>query len=237
MRVILMMVTKDEASRYLSAMLEWNEQFVDEVVVYDDCSQDDTPLIVEQRGHNVITRGSGVPTFIANEGMFRQAAWTWMESVAKPENADWILTLDADEFLVLNSGDLMAEIALAEEHAADAVACRIPEIFAASGDTLYRRVDGWWDQITGTRLVRWDPTKRFAHKAMASGSVPEPIGDTYMSYNMNILHTGYLDQGDAKTKYDRYRSLPGHNMAHVKSILAPGRLEAWEGPVPFVQSP
>lgn len=230
-----MLVTKNEASRYLSAVLEWNRQYVNQICVYDDRSDDATRDVARSFDCDLRRRDLSDPSFMEDESMFRENAWRWMERAVKPEEGDWILALDADEFLVHPRGveGVHDAIEWANELGFDGLVCNIPEIVDAYGDTLYRRVDGFWDTIRDLRLVKWKPQGYFLDRKMACGSVPTNITSPAMSSEMHILHVGHLDPKDRQAKYDRYKDLPGHNPTHVASILQPGRVEKWEGVIPF----
>lgn len=235
MRIITTMVVKNEADRYLGACLVWAKTFSDEIAVYDDQSTDDTVDVCINLGALTAVRPNDVPSFLEHEGRFREEAWRWMESATEPQVGDWILSLDADELLVDQRGELRGiqdDIQAAASFNADVIAYNIPEIFAGAGGTLYRRVDGYWGSITGARLAAWRPGAKFADRQMASGSLPVG-GPQFLSSDANILHLGYLDAQDRRAKHDRYIALPGHSSEHVESILAPGMLEAWDGPLPF----
>lgn len=235
MRIIAMVVAKNEAHRYLRPFLHWTATFTDAIYLYDDQSDDGTVAIAMSAGAFVGVRSDEVPSFVEHEGKFRQAAWEWMERVALPREGDWVICLDADEFLVAEGSEREAlEDAAASLNALGATALNmeIPEIFAEVTSGLYRRVDGFWGTITGVRYVAWREGGQFADKALGCGSVP-----TYAHVANGpgpwILHVGYLDPEDRQEKYDRYMALPGHASTHVQSILLPGTIELWTGPLPL----
>lgn len=231
-KIVAMMVVKNEADRYLSECLRWTKTFVDDIYIYDDQSTDDTIGVATLCGVWNTVRPKGVPSFLEHEGKFRQAAWDWMCEKADIQRGDWVFALDADEFYVDARGErdgLELDIAASTED--DAIHFEIPEIFAESPDALFQRVDGWWGSIQGTRLVRWNPNERFQERKLGCGSVPRPHRGI-MSHGY-ILHFGYLRQKDRLEKHQRYTAHLGHGNDHVKSILYPPTLEVWEGPLPF----
>lgn len=236
MRVITLMVARNEADRYLEPCLAWAETFSSDIVVYDDQSTDGTFQVCLDRGARTAVRPDGVPSFMEHEGRFREAAWRWMEKIAEPGDGDWVFCLDADEFYVDARGEaegIEEDIQEALALSATAIEHWVPEIFAEAENLLYRRVDGFWGEIYNPRLVKWRPGMSYADKRMASGSLPAGSGRPYRSLLGAILHVGYLDPADRRAKYDRYSGLPGHSSAHVESIIRPETLERWEGPLPF----
>lgn len=243
MKIHAMVVTKNEAGRYLEQMLRWTQTFTDGIYVYDDQSNDSTRDVAVANGIAVGERPDSVPSFLEDEGMFREAAWSWMESAAKPRDGDWVFVLDADEFFVAAAGERLAleeEIRGVTEKGGDGIFFDIPEIFAVAEGNLYQRVDGYWGTITGHRLIRYRPYSYFSKKGFASPAVPDAyIVGEYTRYaqswwksGCHVLHLGYAHPDDVKAKFDRYKAMPGHNPRHVNSIPMAGRLEIWEGRVP-----
>lgn len=234
MRIFAMVVAKNEADRYLGAFLEWTKTFVDEICLYDDQSTDDTVDRALAHGALVGVRPDDVPAFLEHEGQFRQAAWRWMETTVEPVGGDWIICLDVDEFLVDERGEREAleEAARWVPQLGNALTLKIVEMFDQTKDGLYRRVDGFWNDIIGVRFIEWTSGGEFPSGALACGSVPtyaHPVGGP----GPVILHMGYVDPLDRVAKHERYVSLPGHASSHVQSILRPGRVELWDGPLPF----
>lgn len=245
MSLYITCVTKNEADRYLKPFVAWCKTFAAAITIYDDQSTDDTAAIAEDLGAIVKVRPDGVPSFLEHEGLFREAAWRWTEQAVEPKEGDWFLSLDADEFYVDVRGEahgLVEDLSYAESMGAVRTYFKIPEIFAETPDSLYRRIDGYWDTINSCRAALWEPDMVFPDKVMASGSTPNHrlvggvaewvMGDNFQSRG-HILHLGYLEPADRKAKYERYSTLTGHSSAHVESILRPEVLEIWDGPLPF----
>lgn len=247
MRILGLMVTRNEAGRYLGPALTWAERFLDDLFVLDDQSDDGTAQVVADFGAMVAVRPNGVPSFIEHEGAFRQAAWDYMSHHMHLGPTDWVFSFDADEFLtsVDNSDigtNLRLDAAQAVENAkyADrgdrmlAVGFHVPEVFHAEEEQIAIRTDGYWDKIFQTRLVRWEPGQRFADKPMACGSVPErAIKGGLVSHRCKLLHFGYANPEDRIKKHQRYMNRPGHSTSHVASIVSQPKLRTWEGVNPL----
>lgn len=220
MRIYSYLVTKNEAGRYLKRALTSILDWTDGLVVYDDQSTDDTLEVVSDIGGiSTIVRPDDVPSFLENEGKFREAAWRAMEEVLEPQDGDWILTLDADEFLIANLADLRNELATATERGIQALWCHVHECWAVDGEDLMVRTDGYWGSITALRACVWQPDGDFADRTMGGGSVPSYARHVATAKSFEILHLGYLRQEDREAKYQRYRQKPGHNPRHIESIL------------------
>jgi glycosyltransferase involved in cell wall biosynthesis len=239
--IIGSMVVKNEEDRYLERCLAWNSRFVDKLFVYDDQSSDNTAGIAEQFG-TVVIRDNEVPSFIEHEGRFRQAAWLSMRSHMNPVPGDFILSFDADEFLVADTED----VRFAMDRSIDAmrpmhsgVLINFKEVFNITDDgTLMYRTDGFWNRINGSRLFRFLDDNEFRDASMGCGSEPlyvsrgkhlEAVG------GLRFLHFGYAKKEDRISKHKRYSSLAdsGHNDRHVASIVKPSQLSAWSGVIPL----
>lgn len=235
--IIGSMVVKNEEDRYLEKCLEWNTRFFDALFVYDDQSTDNTVEIAEKFG-TVVVRDDDVPSFIEHEGRFRQAAWRAMRSHMNPGSDDFILSFDADEFLVADSEDVRAAIdqsvnALRPMHSG--VLINFKEVFNIADDgTLMYRTDGFWNRINGSRLFRFVPDDAFRDVPMGCGSEPLYVSRGKHSEalgGLRFLHLGYAKKDDRIAKHKRYSSLAdsGHNNQHVASIVKHSQLSVWHG--------
>jgi glycosyltransferase involved in cell wall biosynthesis len=241
MRVVAYMPTKNEEHRYLHACLRELTQVVDEVVVYDDQSTDNTPDIAESYGCRVAVRPVTVPSFLQHEGRFRQAAYDFTTRFCEP--GDWIVAVDADEFVGHPEGgvkdNLYAACANANS-ASNAILIQKHEVFGFDEDgTPLVRVDGFWGQIIGTRLFRYLHGGVIADKAMGSGCEPTYVNNRPPERNNHgiyLLHYGYATGEDQVIKHERYSSLidHGHNDRHIQSIVQEPQLKRFEYPYPEV---
>lgn len=250
-RLLAYMVTRNERDRYLDACLAWATQFLDAIAVYDDRSDDETSDVAVKYGAHVQVRPDSVPSFLDHEGAFRQRAWRWFEEALEPEHGDWVLALDADEFLVADPDGVRATVELAGARAdaagSFAVMLPVPEVFDAEhlddSDCYTKprvRTDGFWGTIAGTRLFRYQAGGIFRNKAMGCGAEPTYVIDSAprapRQPGLSLLHLGYMDWWDRAAKHKRYTELldHGHSNSHVQSIVTVPTLEHWTGPWPEV---
>jgi Glycosyl transferase family 2 len=236
------LVMRNEASRYLEKCLQWMSPLFDGLFVYDDKSSDDSVEIARSFTDHVVVRKDS-PSFLEHEGMFRMESWRSFLSEMSPEFGDWVLSFDADEFLVsineTTEASLRYSVEGAKKKKCFSVMVDIPEIFKVEGSKHWRRTDGFWGQIRGTRLFEIKDRAEWTMKPMGCGSEP-----TYVShskpfpniYDLNLMHYGYAQPKDVKAKYDRYSKLlvHGHNDSHIASIIESPTLEVWRGPIPEV---
>lgn len=231
-RIIGHMVTYNEMDRYLTQALTWLRHLTDDhVYVHDDQSADDTYAYITDTGVPHSQRCNWEPAFADSESQFRQTAWRLMEEHFKPTTSDWILCVDADEFVVApKPEDTRGTLTDVIEQAAVAGAVTLPvhEVFGFDGDTPLLRVDGYWGAIVAHRLVRWRPGHLFKERTEGGGSIPTGWGlGGFEPDDLALLHLGYAREEDRRAKHARYRATGGHNPRHVASILEPPTLVRW----------
>lgn len=229
MNIFGSLVVKNEADRYLYDCVSWNSQFLDGLFVFDDQSTDDTVAICESLGAKVAVREDTVSSFLEHESNFRFAAWGEMEEAVNPGEGDWILSFDADEFLVSDFEDIRASlvraIQLAEQDGSLGIILKFHEIFGIEDSVFMERIDGFWGKVKGPRLFKYLPGRAaWSGKPMGSGSEPLYVTQgksSSQSFGLSFLHLGYAKMEDKIAKYERYTSLydHGHNDKHIQSII------------------
>jgi glycosyltransferase involved in cell wall biosynthesis len=240
-RIVMHMVVRNEASRYLKEVLDHHWPFIDDLLVYDDQSTDDTAEVADSWAGAVKVRPDDVPSFREDESAFRQAAWAWMSERGDLHHGDWVLCIDADEFLV---GDLpdpqrVRQILTDHQEAGLPVTFPVAEVFDQRADWLYVRTDGFWSSIMARRFVPWsEHDLDFVSRPEGGGSVPRGLQARGVMSDLTLLHMGYADPADRRTKYERYSVRAGdsfrrgHSSDHVESILRSARTKPWTGVVP-----
>jgi hypothetical protein len=228
------MVVKNEAHRWIGGMLEWTKRFVDGIAVLDDESDDITVQICKEIGVRVASRNSAVPSFMQDESQMREAALRYLEFAFEPKVGDWILSLDADEFLVATGSEREAlQYNIDRAWDRDGLIFPVAESFGTQKETPLIRTDGYWNQITALRMYRWKPAGKFKAQQLGGGSVPTYVQHPIYAEDIDLLHMGYATPEDRKEKHDRYAAKAGHNPRHVASILHPPVMIRWGGKVPW----
>lgn len=241
MRIIGHMVMRNEADRYLAQSLSWLRRVCPEIYVYDDRSTDRSVAVASLAGAQVWVRRPSAASFRENESRFRQDAWEWMSTAGALSEEDWVLCIDADEFLVQVSSEARTAVEQQALLAAQAqfgrpITFDVAEIFALRNGQLMRRTDGYWASISARRFARWDPRTEFVSKVEGGGSLPavSMYESALDSTALTILHLGYADADDRQAKHARYSGGAGHNPAHVASIIGRPILKPWDGQIPEV---
>lgn len=230
MRVFAVMTTKDEADKHLRGVLKRLIPQVDGVFVYDDRSSDNTQGLARGLGAQVVVRSLDTPTFMQDESAFRTASYEAFAKYVKPDLGDWVLSIDADEMLVVEDHTLQ-DLALSGH--ANAYSLHKAEVWDVHpvGNTPFIRVDGFWGDIFAPRFFRWsDAPVDVPDGIMGCGSIPEwAYRSAVKTQWVSMLHYGYATQEDRVRKYARYFGAPGHNPKHINSILKHPTLTGWEG--------
>jgi Glycosyl transferase family 2 len=247
MRIIGHMVTRNEMGRWLTTTLPWLAELCHgDVAVYDDQSTDETAKYAADLVAAFRIRPDAIPSFAENEGVFRWAAWQFMERRLAARDGDWVLVVDADELLLTNiaGGDadqvrmqLMDAIGRAEEDGHRTLTFNVAEVFEFDGmGWPLVRTDGFWGTITACRAAHWQCQGVFGARKEGGGSLPSswrrnPRPDEHLE----LLHLGYARPEDRVEKHRRYSQGSGHSSRHVKSILDRPHLTHWVGMRPPLQ--
>jgi glycosyltransferase involved in cell wall biosynthesis len=232
-RILATMCVHNEADRYLRDVLEHLDGNVDGIAIFDDQSTDDTVAIARGYGRTKI-RPAGCPSFVENEGLFRQHAWWWLREALTPSPDDWVLAIDADEFLVagdqFGAHDHLQQFI--DEYPGFAGRFNVPEVFGWDPDgTPLVRTDGQWGRITATRFCQWNHHPFNILALRGGGSLPDLAArPNRLIHSVKLVHFGYAELTDQQARYDRYNHFAGaHSSAHVASIITRPTLRPWNG--------
>jgi tetratricopeptide (TPR) repeat protein len=176
--ISLAMIVRNEAAR-LAACLASAGPAVDEIVVVDTGSTDDTREVAHAHGARVID-------------------WAWRDDFAAARNeslrhaaGDWVLVLDADERLAPDAASHVRGLATAPD--ADGYDCRL--VSALPADEPAPAIAHWY-----CRLFRRAPHVRFEgriHEQVAPSI--RAAGGRIRPSDVVILHEGYAVPSEAKT--------------------------------------
>ena len=202
-KLTLSMIVKNEEHRYLKQMLEKCREYIDNAVIIDDNSTDNTIALCKE----VL---DGIPVKIvtndkskfANETTLRKQQW--FETIAT--NPDWILFLDADEIFE-DSFKYHIETML-ENYDADGYIFRLFDFW---DDGHYRDDKLWCAHLTYRPfLIRYQKNfnYKFTETPQHCGRLPENVLELpYLKSNLRLKHYGWAKEEDRITKYNRYMKL------------------------------
>ncbi|MEK4518949.1 glycosyltransferase [Paenibacillus sp. FSL H8-0122] len=227
-KLTLTMVVKNEGSRFLRQALQEHRKYIDEAVIIDDGSTDDTADICREvlQGiplhliHNQVSKFS-------NESELRKQQW---EAVVAT-HPEWILNLDADE--IFESKFPEGVEALLRTENCDLFCFRLYDFW----DDAHYREDRYWRAHLSYRpfLVRYreDFTYLWNKLPQHCGRLPENIFElSHQLSSLRLKHLGWSDPESRHRKYLRYMQLDPDGqygwMEQYQSILDPNpRLVSW----------
>lgn len=202
-KLTLTMIVKNEGSRFLRQVLQEHRKYIDEAVIIDDGSTDNTADICREvlQGIPLHLIRNNVSRF-SNESELRQQQW---EAVLQT-NPEWILSLDADE--IFEAGFPEEVDALLRTDNCDLFCFRLYDFW---DDTHYRE-DMYWRSHQSYRpfLLRYreDFTYLWNDLPQHCGRLPENIFElSHQLSNLRLKHLGWSKPEYRLEKYLRYMLL------------------------------
>jgi tetratricopeptide (TPR) repeat protein len=176
------LIVRDEALDIADCLASLRD-VVDEVVVYDTGSTDQTRELARTAGALVV------------EGFWDDDFGRARTDAAAAASGKWLLVVDADERLVANAAAIRAF--LGEERAADCLSVRIDNAGAADGSPGYAH---WGSRLVRRGAVRWVGA---VHERPLTLQGAEPVADTMPGHLLSLDHLGYADPDRVRRKADR----------------------------------
>lgn len=202
-RLTLAMVVRNEAGRYLEKVLLHAARYIDQAVILDDASTDETVEICRRClapiPHQII---SNPESGFHNEIALRKQLW----NLAGATQPDWILVLDADEVF---DDEIMTVLPhLLANPDAGSYSFRLYDMWS---ETCYRE-DNYWQAHKHYRpfLVRYLPDQEYTWQEtpLHCGRLPLNTGIWQeICCQVRLQHWGWSRPADRLKKYYRYKEL------------------------------
>jgi GT2 family glycosyltransferase len=211
-KITLSMIVKNEAGRYLKQVLESLKGHIDEAVIIDDASSDDTinmcrDILKEIPVHLIQNDKS----MFASEVDLRKKQWD--ETVKT--NPDWILNIDADE--ILENNFWVNAQKLINDRDYDLYCFRLYDMW---NETQYRE-DKYWNAHSIYRpfLMRYQPDFKYIWNDAAQHCGRFPINTSSIpktTSEFRVKHFGWATPVDREEKYKRYQLLDSDAIFGIK---------------------
>jgi glycosyltransferase involved in cell wall biosynthesis len=202
-KLTLSMIVKNEADRYLKKVLTSLRAYIDEAVIIDDGSTDDTTDVCKEILHDIpLHLIENKTSQFFNEIVLRKQQW---EETIKT-NPNWILSLDADEMFEEKFAHQVEDILQQELY--DALYFRLYDMW----DDSHYREDAFWKahQFYRPFMIRYRSDVDYTWKETAQHCGRFPINIYHFKYFCHparIKHFGWASSEDRKKKYQRYMEL------------------------------
>ena len=202
-KITLSMIVKNEEGRYLMQMLNSLKEHIDEAVIIDDASSDNTINICKE-----ILKGIPLHIIENEESMFGNEISLrkkqWNETIKT--NPDWILSLDADE--ILEEDFWKNAQNLIDDQKYDFYSFRLYDMW---NETHYRE-DKYWNAHSIYRpfLMRYQPNFNYTWNETSQHCGRFPINTFSFpktTSEFRIKHLGWATQKDRIEKFKRYALL------------------------------
>lgn len=227
-KIVAMLPVRNESGRYLLRVLNHLSGWVDEIVVLDDGSTDDTSRLRLAYPKVVTLARTPENLFATNEGLVRACLW----ELAVRRTPRWLLAIDADE--VFEDAIVQEIDGLTQQEDYHAIEFRLFDFW---GGEMHYRVDGGWNPWPRfVRFwVRYDPSRPVVWPQTPIHCGRWPIAYRYglpaYQSHIRVKHLGWVNPAEHRRKYAFYArwdlELYGSIKPHTASILEPPVLEAW----------
>ena len=218
-KLTLAMLVRNEGKKFIREVLSHAAKYIDNAVILDDASDDDTVEICKDALKNIpLTIVSNKDPSFNNEILLRKQLWK-MTVDTKP---DWILLLDADE--IFEDKIIDAKWLLINQPSFDYYCFRLYDMW----DESHYREDDYWKAHNYYRpfLIRYQPNFDYIwHETpLHCGRLPKNIFSLKgCSCDIRLKHLGWATKQIREDKYKRYMKLDPEGrygvMEQYKSIL------------------
>lgn len=199
----LSMIVKNESNRYLKQVLKEHRKYIDQAVIIDDGSTDETAqLCLDMLDGLPVHLVQNKESMFHNEIHLRKQQW---EETLKM-NPEWILNLDADEMFESRFNDQVHELLRQTDY--DVYCFRLYDFW----DEYHYREDEYWRSHLTYRpfLVRYrkDFYYTWNEVPLHCGRFPENIFELpHKKSELRLKHFGWVSPQSRYEKYDRYLKL------------------------------
>lgn len=227
-KLTLAMLVRNESKKFIKDVLVHAAQYIDDAVILDDASDDDTVAICKAALKDIpLTIVSNMKSSFNNEVLLRKQLW----QMAIETNPDWILCLDADEVFEDRIKNIIK--LLIDQPSFNYYSFRLYDMW----DQAQYREDNYWQAHNYFRpfLVRYQPNFSYEWNEVPlhCGRFPKNITSLSGCFcEIRLKHLGWSTPQLREEKYNRYLQLDPEGkygiMGQYRSILDENpRLISW----------
>jgi hypothetical protein len=225
-----MIVGPAEADRHLEGCLKAARSWADMLIVYGDDPDAKTRNLIGSYAH--IARIGDQNLYETGEHLVRNRLLELADDAL--DVGDIIVSLDADEELHAPAERIRDTLSALEADERESWNVHFLHLWTPDGSM--HRVDGLWQPSIGPRVYRHRKGYRleplYESAWVCPGLPPHLLRTGGQPAILDVLHWSYARPADRPPKHERYSRLPGHNLAHIDSILETPVLEPVLEPVP-----
>jgi hypothetical protein len=201
MELTLISVCRNEASTgHLDSFLKWNISLFDNVIVYDDASNDGTPERLKAVGVEVIENEFSI---FRNELIIREKLLT--EAKGRFPKTDWFMILDLDELLTCSRDEIESLIVKAEGRKCTGVSFKLVNLWKSES---FFRTDEHFNSVVKTHLWKNIEEMSFSGESGLHRELhPSSIKKIYAQDSIRILHLGFSTREKIVQKFLSYKKL------------------------------
>jgi glycosyltransferase involved in cell wall biosynthesis len=227
-KLIASLIVRNELGRYLEPCIGSLLEFCDQIVVFDDSSDDGTfEWLSTLAGDRlqVICELTALETRGEEPAFHKHArSRNRLLHFTLAHEPTHILAVDADEFI----DDGAALRKACAQPGSDAWRLCLEEVWDAEPGRLLVRQDGGWNEHDVPILWRPDRlrgNRQIVDRGHATGRAPAGVGAHRCGYAcVSLLHFGWANKAERAERYQRYAVGDGgrfHAKRHIESIMWP----------------
>ena len=194
----ILQVRNEESSGHLSRFLRWNKEIFDNLVVFDDCSDDESVRLLNLFGASVI-----LGEFHSFNSELNIKDLLLMKALEEFPETDWVLWLDADELLLESRSKIEEFLLEAERSGFEGVSLPLVNLWKSE---FKFRFDSGFNELENVRF--WKNTGRL-HFVSKPGlhHVMHPNGmNRVLNFqNLRVLHFGFASHKHIVNKFLTYQ--------------------------------
>jgi len=200
MKIIGLMLVRNEEERWLKDVLIRMKLLCDKVIILDDDSTDNTAQICRNFNCEVYTSEKslwGVNELIQRQKLFQLG-------ISYANNNDWLICLDADEVLVIQHISYLKHVMKSVSNGINGLAFRLYDMWNEKqyrADNLWTAHNRYW-----TMAIRYRENFNYEwiQRPLHCGRFPMNSSPQTMPTFIPIKHMGWSREEDRIKKYNRY---------------------------------